>query len=56
MATKMKVPVAVLARARAAATATAAAKKPAPPEPVKANKLLPREKVIRALQKLHPMD
>jgi hypothetical protein len=55
MATKMKVPGAVLARARAAATASAA-KKPAPPEPVKAKKLLPREKVIRALQKLHPMD
>ncbi|MBE2251226.1 MAG: hypothetical protein IAE78_16925 [Myxococcus sp.] len=53
MASKVKVPVAVLARAKAVATG---AKKPAPPEPVKAKKLLPREKVIRALQKLHPMD
>lgn len=53
MATKTKVPVQVLARAKAVASG----RKPAPPEPVKAKKqLLPREKVIRALQKLHPMD
>lgn len=55
MATKLKVPATVLARAKAAAT-IAPAKKPAPPAPVKAKKLMPREKVIRALQKLHPMD
>lgn len=54
MSSKTKVPVQVLARAKAMTSATA--KKPTPPEPVKAKKLLPREKVIRALQKLHPMD
>lgn len=44
----------VLARAKAAAGAST--RKPAPSQPVKAKKLTPREKVVRALQKLHPMD
>ncbi|MDX2011175.1 MAG: hypothetical protein SFW67_13330 [Myxococcaceae bacterium] len=55
MSTKQKVPVAVLSRARAVSVASAP-KKPQPPEAPKAMKLMPREKVIRALKKLHPMD
>lgn len=56
MATRQKLPTSVLARAKAVATAAATKKPTPPPEPAKARKLLPREKVIRALQKLHPMD
>jgi hypothetical protein len=55
MATKQKVPVMVLSRAKAA-TLAQASKKPQPPEAPRATKPLPREKVIRALKKLHPMD
>lgn len=55
MATKSRVPVQVLARAKAVAVAST--RKPSPSaQPVKAKKLSPREKVVRALQKLHPMD
>ena len=55
MATKQKVPVAVLTRAKSVATSDGG-KKPHPPQAPRATKLMPREKVIRALKKLHPMD
>jgi hypothetical protein len=55
MTTKQKVPVAVLSRAKAV-TVAHAPKKPQPPEAPKVAKVMPREKVIRALKKLHPMD
>ncbi len=54
MARRLKVPDRVLERAKAAVTV--AAKKPTPPQPPVTRRLLPREKVERALKKLHPMD
>ncbi|MBL8918528.1 MAG: hypothetical protein JNJ54_06675 [Myxococcaceae bacterium] len=55
MPTKSRVPVQVLARAKAAAVTST--RKPTPSQPPKAKKqLTPRERVVRALQKLHPMD
>lgn len=52
---KLKLPSTVLERAKAVA-ATTSPKKPLPPEPARARPMLPREKVIAALKKLHPMD
>lgn len=52
MPTKAKVPAQVLTRAKALAVN----KKPSPPMAPVARPLLPREKVVRALKKLHPMD
>ncbi len=57
MAGKAKIPAQVLTRAKQVAIAT---RKPAvsiaPAEAAKPVKKATREKVIRALQKLHPMD
>lgn len=53
MPKKLQVPVAVLEKAKALAKAPA----PRRAEPVaRAKKTNPREKVIAALKKLHPMD
>jgi hypothetical protein len=54
MASRVKVPNRVLERAKAAVTV--AGKKPTPPQAPVTKRLLPREKVERALKKLHPMD
>lgn len=52
---KLKLPATVLERAKAIAATTA--KKPLPPElPKQTAPLKPRDKVIAALKKLHPMD
>lgn len=55
MATRVKVPLQVLARAKAAAVASSS-RKQAPSEPAKSKKPTARAKIVRALQKLHPMD
>lgn len=52
MPQKSKVPTQVLVRAKQIVTSV---RKPAA-EPVKPRKLSVREKVVRGLQKLHPMD
>ena len=51
MTRKLKLPVQVLER-----VTTSAAKKPVVPAVPKTRALLPREKVVAALKKLHPMD
>jgi hypothetical protein len=51
----VKVPAQVLANARAAAEQTQP-KKPQPPPSPRGRRVLAREKVIKALKKLHPMD
>ena len=54
---KFEVPVQVLERVKSMTTSVAAPeKKPAVPAAPKPRALLPREKVIAALKKLHPMD
>lgn len=52
MAQKSKVPAQVLVRAKQIVTSV---RKPAV-EPLKARKLSVREKLVKGLQKLHPMD
>ncbi|MFT3709708.1 MAG: hypothetical protein QM817_18935 [Archangium sp.] len=52
---RLKLPTAVLERARAAATVSAS-KPQVPSAPPKRRVLTPREKVVAALKKLHPMD
>jgi len=50
---KIAVPVQVLERVKAVAITT---RKPVAPTAPKGRALLPREKVVAALKKLHPMD
>ena len=50
---KLKLPAEVLDRAR---KVSSAAPRPPPPPKPRADKPHPREKIVQALKKLHPMD
>ena len=52
---RMTVPIEVLERVKATGVSVRAQKPAVPPVP-KGRALLPREKVVAALKKLHPMD